>query len=136
MQTLLLYGVTAAVFLGLDMLGLRFLIRPVFERHVGHLLAEPLRLGPAAGFYAAYVVGVLVFVSLPALREGSAVQALLMGALLGLMCYGTYEMTNLATLADWSWEQVIADCLWGAALTGVSAWAGVAAVTALWPKGA
>lgn len=134
MQTLSLYAITAALFLGLDMLGLRFLIRPVFERHVGHLLAEPLRLGPAAGFYLAYVVGVLVFVSLPALREGTALQALWMGALLGLMCYGTYEMTNFATLADWSWEQVIADCLWGAVLTGVSAWAGVAAVLALFPK--
>ncbi|MBE9638936.1 DUF2177 family protein [Salipiger mangrovisoli] len=134
MQTLLLYAITAAIFLGLDMLGLRFLIRPVFERHVGHLLAEPLRLGPAAGFYLAYVVGVLVFVSLPALREGAAVQALWMGALLGLMCYGTYEMTNFATLADWSWEQVITDCLWGAALTGVAAWAGVAATLALVPK--
>ncbi|ANT59965.1 hypothetical protein AYJ57_06025 [Salipiger sp. CCB-MM3] len=134
MQTLILYAVTAAVFLGLDMLGLRYLIRPVFERHVGHLLAEPLRLGPAAGFYLAYVVGVLFFVSLPALRDGAPLQALWTGALLGLMCYGTYEMTNFATLADWSWEQVIADCLWGGVLTGVSAWIGVAVISAVFGK--
>ncbi|NDW01595.1 DUF2177 family protein [Salipiger sp. PrR002] len=134
MQTLILYAVTAAVFLGLDMLGLRYLIRPVFERHVGHLLAEPLRLGPAAGFYLAYVVGVLFFVSLPALRDGAPLQALWTGALLGLMCYGTYEMTNFATLADWSWEQVIADCLWGGVLTGVSAWIGVAVISAIFGK--
>lgn len=129
MQTIILYVVTATVFLGADFLGIRYLIRPVFERHVGHLLAEPLRLGPAALFYLAYVGGVLWFVSLPAVRDGSPLAALMGGALLGLMCYGTYEMTNYATLADWSWEQVIIDSLWGMALTGFAAWAGVAAVT-------
>ena len=77
LQTGLLYLATAGVFLGLDMLGIRYLIRPVFDRHVGHLLADPLRLGPAALFYLAYVAGVLWFVSLPALREGAPLQALI-----------------------------------------------------------
>lgn len=129
MQTIILYVVTATVFLGLDTLGIRYLVRPVFDRHIGHLLADPLRLGPAALFYLAYVGGVLWFVSLPAVRDGSPLAALAGGAALGLMCYGTYEMTNYATLADWSWQQVLVDGLWGTFLTGFAAWAGVAAVT-------
>lgn len=129
LQATLLYGVTAGVFLGLDALGIRLLIRPVFERHVGHLLADPLRLGPAALFYLAYVAGLLWIVSWPALKSGAPLQALIGGMVLGLMCYGTYEMTNFATLADWSWEQVITDGLWGTFLTGFAAWAGVAALT-------
>ena len=129
MQTGLLYLVTAGVFLGLDMLGIRYLIRPVFERHVGHLLADPLRLGPAAVFYLFYVAGLLWFVSLPALKAGAPVQALIGGAILGFIAYGTYEMTNYATLADWSLQQVVVDGLWGTALTGFAAWAGVAALT-------
>jgi len=129
LQTGLLYLATAGVFLGLDMLGIRYLIRPVFDRHVGHLLADPLRLGPAAVFYLAYVAGVLWFVSLPALREGAPLQALIGGAILGFIAYGTYEMTNYATLADWSLQQVMVDGLWGIALTGFSAWAGVALLT-------
>lgn len=128
-QVFPLYLVTAAVFLGLDMLGIRWLIRPVFETHVGHLLAAPLRFGPAAVFYLFYVAGVLVFVSLPALKAGAPLQAMVFGALLGAMCYGTYEMTNYATLADWSWRQVLIDGLWGTVLTGVAAWAGVAALS-------
>ena len=128
-QTGLLYLATAGVFLGLDMLGIRYLIRPVFERHVGHLLADPMRMGPAAVFYLAYVAGVLYFVSLPALREGAPLQALIGGAILGFIAYGTYEMTNYATLADWSLQQVVVDGLWGIALTGLSAWAGVALLT-------
>lgn len=129
LQIALLYVVTAVVFLGLDALGLRYLIRPVFERHIGHLLAEPLRLGPAALFYLAYVAGVLWFVSLPALRAEAPLHALVGGMLLGLMCYGTYEMTNYATLSDWSWKQVVLDCVWGTCLTGFAAWAGVAALS-------
>ena len=129
MQTGMLYLVTTGVFLGLDMLGIRYLIRPVFDRHVGHLLADPLRLGPAAVFYLFYVAGLLWFVSLPALKAGAPVQALIGGAILGFIAYGTYEMTNYATLADWSLQQVVVDGLWGTALTGFAAWAGVAALT-------
>ncbi len=129
LQAALLYAVTATVFLGLDIVGIRLLIRPVFERHVGHLLAEPLRLGPAALFYLAYVAGLLWMVSWPALKAEAPLQALIGGMVLGLLCYGTYEMTNYATLADWSWEQVIVDGAWGMLLTGFSAWAGVAALS-------
>lgn len=129
MQAAILYLVTAGVFLVLDFIGIRYLIRPVFERHVGDLLAAPLRLGPAALFYLAYVAGLLWLVSWPALRAGDPVQALVGGMVLGLLCYGTYEMTNYATLAAWSWEQVIVDGIWGTVLTGFAAWAGVAVLT-------
>lgn len=125
MQLVTLYGATLAIFLVIDIVGIKTLIKPVFERHVGEMLADPLRLGPAAAFYLFYIAGLLYFVSVPALAAGRPVQALLGGALLGLMCYGTYEFTNLATLRGWSWNQVVIDSLWGAALTGGSAWAGV-----------
>lgn len=49
-QVVLLCAVTALVFMGLDMPGIHNLVRPVFETHVGDLLAAPLRLGPAAVF--------------------------------------------------------------------------------------
>ena len=125
MKIVVLYLVTAGVFFALDALGLRYLIKPVFERHVAHLFADPFRVVPAALFYLGYVAGVLYFVSLPALRAGDPMAALIGGALLGLFAYGTYEFTNYATLRDWSLEQVAVDTLWGGALTGVSAWAGV-----------
>ncbi|MBO9464782.1 DUF2177 family protein [Tropicibacter sp. R15_0] len=125
MKLIVLYLVTAAVFLLLDIIGLRYLVKPVFERHVGHLFADPFRMGAAALFYLGYVAGILWFVSLPALRQGDPMAALIGGALLGLLAYGTYEFTNYATLRDWSLEQVIVDTLWGGFLTGIAAWAGV-----------
>lgn len=125
MQLFTLYGATLVIFLVIDMIGISTIIKPIFERHVGDMMADPLRLGPAAAFYLFYIVGVLWFVSVPAMAAGKPAQALIGGALLGLMCYGTYEFTNLATLRGWSWSQVITDSAWGAVLTGGSAWAGL-----------
>lgn len=125
MKILILYVSTAAIFFAADAIGLRMLIRPVFERHVAHLFADPFRIGPAALFYLGYVAGILWFVSVPALRSGDPLAALIGGALLGLLCYGTYEFTNYATLRDWSAQQVLVDTVWGGVLTGFSAWAGV-----------
>lgn len=132
LQAVSLYLVTAGVFLSLDLLGIRYLIRPVFQRHIGDLLADPLRLGPAALFYLAYVAGLLWMVSWPALKAGDPLQALVGGLVLGALCYGTYEMTNYATLAAWNWQQVVIDGLWGTALTGFAAWAGVAVMSGRW----
>jgi len=125
MKILILYVVTTAIFFAVDAVGLRVLIKPVFERHIAHLLADPFRVGPAIVFYLGYVAGVLWFVSVPALRAGDPVAALIGGAALGLMAYGTYEFTNYATLRDWSISQVAIDMAWGGVLTGFSAWAGV-----------
>ena len=133
MKFLALYLFTALVFLLIDVIGLRLMIKPVFERHVGHLFAEPFRLMPAAVFYFGYVAGILWFVSVPALNGGTPITALIGGLLLGLLAYGTYEFTNYATLRDWTLNQVAMDTAWGALLTGFSAWAGVVATRAIFP---
>ncbi|MDS9470158.1 DUF2177 family protein [Paracoccus sp. MBLB3053] len=126
MQTVILYLATLVIFLAIDIAGISLIIRPVFERQVGELLADPFRLGPAVAFYAAYIAGLLYFVSLPGIGRSEGGAIFLNGMLLGLMCYGTYEFTNLATLRDWSIQQVVVDTIWGGLLTGFSAWAGVA----------
>lgn len=131
MKILVLYLSTVVVFFAADAVGLRMLVKPVFDRHIAHLYADPFRVVPAAIFYLGYVAGILWFVSLPALRDGDPGAALISGALLGLMAYGTYEFTNFATLRDWSMAQVVVDSLWGAVLTGFSAWAGVMIARAL-----
>ena len=85
----------------------------------------------AAIFYLLYLAGVLHFVSLPAFRAGAPVAALTEGALLGLLAYGTFELTSHAVMRDWSVSLVAADMAWGAALTGISAWGGVMIARAL-----
>lgn len=123
-MTLTLYLATAAVFLILDAIMLTVVMKPLFTRHIGPLMAEPIRIAPAALFYLAYIAGVVYLVSLPALRTGAPV--LLPALIIGLMAYGTYEFTSWSIMRDWHWTMVVTDTLWGAALTAVSAWAGVA----------
>ena len=125
MQIVILYAVTAVIFLAADAVALSKLLKPLFERHMGDMLREPIALAPAGIFYLAYVAGLLFLVSVPALRAGSPMQALIGGAVLGAVAYGTYEFTNISTLKGWSWEMVATDVTWGTALTGVSAAAGV-----------
>ena len=130
MQIIVLYLITATVFLLLDAVMLKTVMKPLFEQHIGDWLLDEIRMRPAIAFYLFYVAGVLWFVSLPALRSGMPVNALIGGAILGAMAYGTYEFTNYATLQDWSLQMVAADVTWGAFLTGFSAWVGVSVTRA------
>ena len=129
MQIVTLYISTAAVFLILDAVMLMLVMKPLFTRHIGPLMIDPIRFGPAAAFYAAYVAGLIYLVSLPALKTGAPV--LLPAAIIGLMAYGTYEFTSYAIMRDWHPSMVITDTLWGGTLTALSAWAGVALTRAL-----
>tara|TARA_A100001015_G_scaffold259969_1_gene304310 strand:+ start:130 stop:528 length:399 start_codon:yes stop_codon:yes gene_type:complete len=122
----LLYIVTAIVFLALDVVMLKKVMYPLFSSNIGPMMLEDLRMGPAAVFYLFYVVGVVWFVSIPALNVGSIAQAFFAGAVLGALAYGTYEFTNFATLKGWTAQMVMVDVIWGAVLTGTSAAAGVA----------
>ena len=129
MQLAILCIATFAVFLILDAIMLTFVMKPLFMRHIGRLMAEPIRLAPAAVFYAGYIAGMLYLVSVPALKSGAPV--LIPAALIGAMAYGTYEFTSYAILRDWHWSMLVTDTLWGTALTAVSAWAGVAITRAV-----
>lgn len=123
---ILLYISTAIVFLALDVVMLKKVMYPLFSANIGPMMLEDLRMGPAAVFYLFYVVGVVWFVSIPALNVGSIAQAFFAGAVLGALAYGTYEFTNFATLKGWTAQMVVVDVIWGAVLTGTSAAVGVA----------
>ncbi|MFN3294787.1 MAG: DUF2177 family protein [Gemmobacter sp.] len=124
MPLVVLFLATSAVFLVLDAIMLTQVMAPLFERHIGPLMADPFRLGPAVVFYLGYVSGLIALVTGPALRSGGPV--LLRSVVLGLMCYGTFEFTSWAIIADWHWSMAVIDTLWGGVLTGASGWGGVA----------
>ena len=47
MTLVILYISTVVIFLGLDYLGLTYLIKPVFERDIGDWLLDEFRVAPA-----------------------------------------------------------------------------------------
>lgn len=115
----LLYGVSLLVFLGIDFVWLSTMGDRFYRRHLGELMAGAPKLGVALMFYLVYVVGVLVLVVFPALDAGSLAKAVLGGALLGLVAYGTYDITNLSTIQGWPAIVAVVDLAWGTALTAV-----------------
>ncbi len=131
MSLLVLVLVTGLIFLIADAVMLPRVIKPLFERHLGDAILESPRPLPAVLFYALYMAGVIWFAGWPALQAGAPEVALLNGALLGLVAYGTYELVSWTVMRDWRPTMVAADMAWGTALTAVSAWAGVLAASAL-----
>ncbi|MDI6712554.1 MAG: DUF2177 family protein [Anaerosomatales bacterium] len=115
----LLYAASLLVFLGIDFVWLSTMGDRFYRRHLGDLMAASPNLVVALLFYLVYVVGVLVLVVVPALDAGSVAKAVIGGALLGLVAYGTYDITNLSTIQGWPAIVAIVDLVWGTTLTAV-----------------
>jgi len=126
-----LYLSTLIVLIGLDFLFLGVVAKSFFASEVGDMLGE-IRLAPAILFYLLYVVGVLIFVSGPV---GATLQSTLAyGALFGLFCYATFDLTSLSLLKHWSWAVAALDVSWGAIVTAVSSTAGLMVTNWLVPR--
>ncbi len=119
-QYISLYALTAIVFFGIDIVWLGVVAQQFYQKTLGHLMGA-VNWSAAIVFYLLYIVGILIFATLPALQKGQWTQALLYGALFGFFCYATYDLSNLATLKDWPIVVVVVDIIWGAVLTGTVA---------------
>jgi uncharacterized membrane protein len=128
---IVLYLATLIVMVPIDLVFLGLVAKGFFTSEVGDMLGE-IRPLPAVLFYLLYVVGILVFVS--GGREATFQSALLYGALFGLFCYATFELTSLSILKHWTWRVAAVDVGWGSLITAVSATAGLAIADWLTPK--
>jgi len=119
---LISFSISLMVFFAIDMLWLGLIAKDLYRRHIGHLMADQVRWSAALLFYALYLIALQYFVIQPALHSSDPLQALINGALLGLLCYATYDLTNLATLKNWPVSLSIIDMVWGTVLTGLTCW--------------
>lgn len=106
-----------AVFLVLDLAWLGLVAADVYAAQLGDLRAPRATTWAAALFYLVYVVGVLHFAVLPGLRARSWRVAAGQGAMLGLVAYGTWDLTNLAVIRDFPVPLTFIDWAWGTMLT-------------------
>ncbi|WP_291686675.1 DUF2177 family protein [Bradyrhizobium sp.] len=126
-----LYLATLIVLLPIDFLFLGYVAKGFFTAQVGDMLGE-IRPAPAILFYLLYVAGILIFVSGPATATWQT--SLLYGALFGLFCYATFELTSLSLLKHWTWTVVVVDVSWGVFVTAVSSALGLMIADWLAPK--
>jgi uncharacterized membrane protein len=108
--------ITLIVFLGIDFVWLGLVAKKFYDQELSRF-SRTLNLPIAFLDYFLIAIGLVIFV-LPK-ATGNPLQALIFGALFGLIAYGVYDLTNLATLADWTLKMTIIDMLWGAVVCGL-----------------
>jgi len=111
-------------FIFAEMIVLTNIMQPLFKKHIGFLMKEDTNFSIAAIFYLIYVAGVFWFATRAGIKSESYFAAVFSGAFLGLLAFGTYEITNYVILKDWKIELVIVDTLWGIIITGSMAFVG------------
>ncbi len=132
---LVAYVLTGAAFALIDSVWLRNAYSKLYQPEIGEMLMKGgFRLGPAIAFYLLYILGMMIFAVGPAMASGRWQTALLQGAMLGFFCYMTYDLTNMATLKQWSMKVTILDMIWGTFLTGSASALGFLATNAIFGR--
>jgi uncharacterized membrane protein len=111
-----LYAVALPTFLVVDLIWLGVVARSFYRDQLGHLMRPDVNWAAALAFYALFVAGIVILAVWPAVERESLGRALALGALLGLVSYAAYDLTNLATLRDFPLTMALVDLVWGAFL--------------------
>ena len=114
-----LYTIAFPVFLAIDMVWLVLVAKNFYAKHLGFLMSPTVNWMAAILFYLLFVVGIVLFVVIPALKQQSWSYALLFGVLFGLISYATYDLTNLATIKNWPLIVTVVDMIWGTTLSAL-----------------
>ena len=117
----LAYGAALVIFVVVDSLWLGTMAPRLYRPILGDILLPGFNLAPAVVFYLLYPIGLVFFAINPALKGGGLSTALICGALFGFFTYATYDLTNQATLRNWSTVLTVADITWGSFLGAVTA---------------
>ncbi len=120
------YIIALMTFFLADMVWLGAMSSRLYKPVLGDILLGKFSVMPGVAFYLLYPLGLVFFAISPALKSGNVLTALLLGALFGLFTYGTYDLTNQATLRNWTTTLTLVDMAWGGLLGGI------AATTAFW----
>ena len=114
--------------IAIDLVWLLGIAKNLYRDQMGDLMANEPKLIAGLAFYLLYAIGVCIFVIVPALSKQSLIYALQYGALFGLFCYMTYDLTNLAVIRNFPAQLALIDIAWGSFVTavcsGIAYWVG------------
>jgi len=115
-----MYLVCLLIFCAIDFFWVGIVAKSWYHRELGDWMVDSIRWAPVIGFYALYPIGILLFTVAPFLGESCWKYSLFYGALLGLISYSAYDLTNLATLKNWPVFLALTDIAWGTFVTGAT----------------
>lgn len=120
LSAVICYVVAFATFVAADMVWLGTMAPRFYKPTLGDIAISGVNLPPAIIFYVIYPIGVLVFAINPALKSESLTTAVVYGALFGFFTYATYDLTNHATLRNWTLPLTLVDVAWGTFLVAMT----------------
>ena len=115
----------ATIFIIIDAIWLMITVKLFYKPLLGSLLLDKPILWAAILFYLIYMFGLMIIIIQPALEKESIFHAFWTGIIFGVVAYGTYNFTNMATVKNWSPYVVFVDTIWGGLLSGSSAALGI-----------
>ncbi|CCV64256.1 conserved hypothetical protein (DUF2177, membrane protein) [Alteracholeplasma palmae J233] len=121
MSFLKLFGISVLVFFVIDIIWLALISRNLYQSQIGFLMKEKVNWAAAIIFYFIFIAGMTYLILMPSVEHNySYLRIMITGAVFGLVCYATYDLTNLATLKDWPLKITIIDLIWGTTLGSVT----------------
>ena len=117
--------ISALIFLIIDVIWLSFSVKSFYRPNIGHLLLDTPVMWAAISFYLIYVIGLSVVIIEPSLDYQNTQKFIIKAFMFGLVAYGTYNLTNMATIKGWSPNVVFVDMIWGGSLTAFSSYFGI-----------
>lgn len=118
---IVLYAVALVIFFAMDLTWLGLIAKNLYKDKLGFIMSDKINWVAAIIFYLLFIGGIMYFAIIPGIESGSLVTTLIKGALLGGLCYATYDLTNMATIANWPLSIVVIDIVWGMVLTATCA---------------
>ena len=112
-QVVILYFITLAIGLIIDLIWLGLMNSRFYKSQLAGLMSDKVNWLPGILFYLLFIAGLLILVVIPAFNNESWVSAMLLGGLLGMVAYGTYDLTNLASIKNWPVPVTVVDIIWG-----------------------
>ena len=129
----LTFILTLIAFGAIDAAWLKAMAQRTYAAEIGALLRDKPRVIPALLFYVMFAAGLAFFAVIPGIASKSPLAAIVSGGLLGLVAYGTYNLTNLAVIRGYSTRIAMIDLLWGviasASTAGLVTWIGLRLMT-------
>ncbi len=122
MSVMLLTKVFVAMifaFLLVDLLWLGVIAKSFYRQELALHITDRFNWYAAITFYILFIAGMIFFSVIPAQKFDSWAIVALYGALYGLITYGTYDLTNLATLKNWPVILSFVDIIWGMFLSSL-----------------
>lgn len=125
MSTIITYISMLLFFLIVDAIVIIKFMNPMFRSNIGEVMKEDVNFAFAAIFYLFYVIGIYWFGTYTGIKSNSIILGVASAAFLGLLAYGTYEITNFVVIKGWTPKMVIIDMIWGGLLSGMTAFVGI-----------